>query len=74
MVVHQLHRQVRPTPAPPVDSGKVVVDDKKVADQVNDPKATKVEVTAPAPTEAKPEVKAEVSAAALKAIAQSAKP
>lgn len=63
-----------PTPTSPVDPGKVVVDDKKVADQVSDSKTSTVEVTVPAPTEAKPDVKAEVSATAFKAIANSSKP
>jgi len=63
-----------PTSTSPVDPGKVVVDDKKVADQVNDSKTSKVEVTVPAPTEAKPDVKAEVSATAFKAIVNSSKP
>lgn len=66
-----------PSPSPstpaPVESGKVVVDDKKVADQVNDPKTTKIEVVVPVPTQQKPDVKAELSAAALKMIAQSGK-
>lgn len=62
-----------PVPTAPVDSGKVVVDDKKVADQINDPKTTRIEVVAPAPTQEKPDVKAEVSAAVLKSIAQSGK-
>ncbi|WP_186668410.1 S-layer homology domain-containing protein [Sporosarcina sp. BP05] len=60
----------------PVEPGKVVVvvDEKDVANQVNDSKTKNVEVTVPAPTEATPEVKVEVSAATLKAIADSAKP
>lgn len=61
-----------PTTAP-ADPGNVVVDDKKVDEQVKDTKTTSVEVTVPAPTADKPKVKAEVSAIALKAIADSGK-
>ncbi|SDM36787.1 Ig-like domain (group 2) [Psychrobacillus sp. OK028] len=60
-------------PTPPADPGNVVVDDKKVDEQVKDTKSTRVEVTVPAPTADKPRVNAEVSATALKAIADSGK-
>lgn len=62
-----------PTTTPPADPDNVVVDDKKVDEQVKDTKTTSVEVTVPAPTADKPKVKAEVSATALKAIADSGK-
>ncbi|WP_419961111.1 S8 family serine peptidase [Psychrobacillus sp. BM2] len=65
------------TPTPPTTTpavpGNVVVDDKKVDEQVKDTKTTRVEVTVPAPTADKPKVNAEVSATALKAIADSGK-
>ncbi len=63
-----------PTPKPSVVPGKVVVDDKNVGDQLKDSTLTKVEVTVPAPTEAKPQVNVEVSAKSLAALAESGKP
>ncbi|MEK4484668.1 S-layer homology domain-containing protein [Psychrobacillus sp. FSL H8-0484] len=56
------------------DSGKIEVDEKDVNKQLSDSKNTKVEIKAPALTDAQPKLNVEMSESVLKTIAASGKP